>query len=417
MRTQFALGDLASVPSSTILVLETSPLATSAIEGPLTGIGYQVTTTADPADAVRRAADHALVIVDVGSGPRSGVDVCREIRGTAAFSAIPVLCVTQTDDVEERVRFLEAGADDVVAKPFDPRELEARVEALLIRFQRSRDLAPLVLAEDGAPVRRSIIACFSPKGGVGTTMIAVNIATWLAAQAPGRVLIVDLDLQFGQVATHLNLKPQLTVGELARDDQSLREPELLRTYAIQHESGLAVLAAPETPGSGRLITPEQVNLALSTARTAYATIVIDAGSELDERSLAVLERAEAVVIPIVPEIGALKALHSLLEYLSEVGSAATTATFALNHLFAREMLSMRQIEAAIGTKVEVEIPYDAGLYLKAINEGIPIIRSAPTSAPARALGKLAATASGVSEGSAPIHDDRRGRLGGIRRRG
>jgi len=406
------------VPSSTILVLETSAEATAAIEGPLTGIGYQVATTLDPDDAVRRAADFALVIVDVGSGPRSGVDVCREIRGTAALSAIPVLCMSQTDDVEERVRYLEAGADDVVAKPFNPRELEARVEALLIRFQRSRDLAPLALAEDEAPAHRSIIACFSPKGGVGTTMIAVSVATWLAAQAPDHVLLVDLDLQFGQVATHLNLKPQLTVADLARDDQSLREPELLRTYTIRHDSGLAVLAAPGTPESGRPITPEQVNLALSTARTAYSTVVIDAGSVLDERSLAVLGRAEAVVIPIVPEIGALKALHSLVEYLTEVGSAAAAATFVLNHLFAREMLSMKQIEAAIGTKVEVEIPYDPGLYLKAINEGIPIVRSAPASPPARALGKLAAIATGVPETSpAPRRDERRGRLGGFRRRG
>ncbi len=145
--------------------------------------------------------------------------------------------------------------------------------------------------------------------------------------------------------------------------------------------------------------------------------MIDAGSELDERSLAVLERAESVVIPLVPEIGALKALHSLLEYLAEVGLASATTTFALNHIFAREMLSMRQVEAAIGAKVEVEIPYDAGLYLKAINEGIPVARSAPTSAPARAMGKLAAAATGVSVDAAPGHDERRGRLGGLRRRG
>ena len=276
------------MPSSTILVLETNQAAIAAVEGPLTGMGYQVAVTGDPDDAVRRAADFALVILDVGLGPRTGVDICREIRVTAALSAIPVLCVSQSTDVEERVRYLEAGADDVVVKPFDPRELEARVEALLVRFQRSRDLAPLVHADDEGPARRSIIACFSPKGGVGTTMIAVSVATSLAAQAPGRVLLVDFDLQFGQVATHLNLKPQLTVADLARDDQSLREPDLLRTYAIKHDSGLEVLAAPGTPASGRAITPEHVNLSLSTARTTYGTVVIDAGSELDERSLAVL---------------------------------------------------------------------------------------------------------------------------------
>ena len=405
------------MPSSTILVLETNPGAAATVEGPLSGVGYQVTVTADPDDALRRAADFALVIVDVGSGPRTGVDVCRELRRTAAFSAIPVLCMSQSTDVEERVRYLEAGADDVIGKPFDARELEARVEALLVRFQRSRDLAPLVHTDDEGPARRSIIACFSPKGGVGTTMIAVSVATSLAAQARGKVLIFDFDLQFGQVATHLNLKPQLTLADLAHDEQSLREPDLLRTYAIKHDSGLDVIAAPGAPEAGRDITPEQVNLVLSTARTAYETVVIDAGSDLDERSLAVLERAEAVVIPIVPEIGALKALHSLLEYLTEVGSAAAAATFVLNHQFAREMLSMKQIEAAIGTKVEAEIPYDATLYLKAINEGIPVMRSAPMSAPARALAKLAATATGGDPASATNRDDRRGRLGGLRRRG
>lgn len=404
------------MPSSTILVLETNPGAAATVEGPLSGVGYQVTVTADPDDALRRAADFALVIVDVGAGPRSGVDVCREMRRTAAFSAIPVLCMSQSTDVEERVRYLEAGADDVIGKPFDARELEARVEALLVRFQRSRDLAPLVHTDDEGPARRSIIACFSPKGGVGTTMIAVSVATSLAAQAPGKVLIFDFDLQFGQVATHLNLKPQLTLADLAHDEQSLREPDLLRTYAIKHDSGLDVIAAPGAPEAGRDITPEQVNLVLSTARTAYETVVIDAGSDLDERSLAVLERAEAVVIPIVPEIGALKALHSLLEYLTEVGSAAAAATFVLNHQFAREMLSMKQIEAAIGTKIEAEVPYDPGLYLKAINEGVPIVRSAPTSPPARALARLAAIATGGPEAAVTTHDERRGRLGAFRRR-
>ena len=405
------------MPSSTILLLETNPDAASAVERPLVGIGYQVTTTADSNDAVRRAGEFALVIVDVGSGPRTGVDVCREMRRTAALSAVPVLCMSQTTDVEERVRYLEAGADDVVGKPFDARELEARVEALLVRFQRSRDLAPLVHTDDEGPARRSIIACFSPKGGVGTTMIAVSVATSLAAQAPGKVLIFDFDLQFGQVATHLNLKPQLTLADLAHDDQSLREPDLLRTYAIKHESGLDVIAAPGAPETGRDITPEQVNLVLSTARTAYETVVIDAGSDLDERSLAVLERAEGVVIPIVPELGALKALQSLLEYLTEVGSAAAAATFVLNHQFAREMLSMKQIEAAIGTKIEAEIPYDPGLYLKAINEGVPIVRSAPTSPPARALARLAAIVTGGPVVAAPTHDERRGPLAAFRRRG
>ena len=71
--------------------------------------------------------------------PPAGVELCREIRGTPSMASVPILCVASTDDVEERISFLEVGADDVIARPFDSREVEARVEALLLRFQRSKD--------------------------------------------------------------------------------------------------------------------------------------------------------------------------------------------------------------------------------------------------------------------------------------
>jgi pilus assembly protein CpaE len=266
--------------------------------------------------------------------------------------------------------------------------------------------------------RRHLIACFSPKGGVGTTTIAVNVAVALAQEARDRVLILDLDTDFGQVATHLNVKPHLTVSDLAADESGMREPELLRSYAERAEPGLGVIAAPATPELGRLLAPPLVEQILATAISAYQTVVVDVGSTLDERTLAVLEQAEAVIVPIIPEIGALKALHGFLEFLTEEGAVPAKSTFVLNHIFARDMLSMRQIENAIAAKVDAELPYDPGLYLKAVNEGIPVIRSAPTSAPARGLARLAAVAAGISE--APEGDEGRkssGRLGGILRRG
>src|SRR5947207_10332793 len=122
---------------------------------------------------------------------RSSVDVCAEIRATPALSAVPVMCISGSEDVEERIRFLEAGADDVIARPFDARELEARVEALLLRFQRSRDLTP-VPAQGADPRRtRRLVAVFSPKGGVGTTTIAVNTAVLANQLHPERALILD----------------------------------------------------------------------------------------------------------------------------------------------------------------------------------------------------------------------------------
>ena len=407
------------MPASTILLIEGDPALGEKITSALSGVGYTVTAVADPAEALGHVANHQLVIIDVVSGDKSAIDICREIRATPSMASIPVLCVSQLDDVEDRIRFLEAGADDVVARPFDAREIDARVEALLLRFQRSKDLTAVVSA-DGLTLAhtRRTVAVHSPKGGVGTSTIATNIAMAAAQLRPDRVVIVDLDLQFGQVATHLNLIPRQTLADVIRDEAALREPELLRTYATKHDSGLHVLAAPVGPEQAQLITSDHVDRILTTLLDSYERVVIDTGSWLDERTLRAFEHAESVLFVMNPEIAALKALAALVEYLNEAGTVAAKSTFVLNNTFGREILKLRDVESALGTKVATELPYDPFLYLKAVNEGVPIIKAAPRSAPAERLARIAAEAFNEAGASAaPTEADRRaGRLTGILRR-
>ena len=390
------------MPASTILLIDADTKFAGKISSDLTGVGYTVTMIADPDQAFPKVAEHQLVIVDVVRGPKTAFDVCREIRSTASLSSIPVLCVGQSDDVEERINFLEAGADDVMAKPFDARELEARVEALLLRFQRSKDMNAVVSA-DGLTVshRRRSVAVHSPKGGVGTTTIATNVAMVAARQRPDRVALVDLHLQFGQVATHLNLDVKLSLADVARDDSAMREPELMRSYATRHDSGLHVFAAPTSPELAELITATHVDRILTTVFEAYESVIIDTGSWLDERTMTAFEHAETVIFTVCPEIGALKALHSLLDYLNEAGSVSAKGMFVLNNLFAREVLRLRDVESSLGAKVAAELPYDAFLYLKAVNEGVPIVIGAPRSLPAARFEKLATAAFGTDAINVP----------------
>jgi len=404
------------VPASSILLLESDPVAGAAVEAILTGTGYSVTQAMSADEALRLAADHQLVIIDVVEGIRTGIDICAELRATASLSAVPVMCISATDDVEERIRFLEAGADDVMARPFDARELEARVEALLLRFQRSRDLAP-VLSTDGVVIvkPRRAVAVFSPKGGVGTTTIATNVAVAAAINRPTQVVLVDLSLQFGGVATHLNLRPKQTLADIVRDDAAMREPELIRSYATPHQSGLHVLAAPAQPEAAETITPAHVDRILGTLLDAYELTVIDAGSTLDERVLAVFERADTVILPVYPEIAALNAMHTLLEYLNETGALGSKAMFVLNNAFAREILKPRDVESALGSKVTLELPYDPFIYLKAVNEGIPVVIGAPRSIAAERFVRLSGTAFGQDGRSAPRAQEER-KPGGLFRR-
>jgi pilus assembly protein CpaE len=259
---------------------------------------------------------------------------------------------------------------------------------------------------------------YSPKGGVGTTTIAVNVAVAHARARPGRVLIVDLDLQFGQVATHLNVTPHQTIADLVRDEQSQHEPELFRTYVSHHPSGLDVLAAPGSPELADLVTPEHVGRVIETALLAYEAVVVDAGSNLDERSLAVLEAAEMVLLPVYPEISALRAVHAFLDYVNEAGSIAAKTTFVLNNMFAKELLKMRDVESGLGARIAQSLPYDPFLYLKAVNEGDPVVLGAARTPLAAAMLKLAAAAFGEPSSGPrpPVAERKPRRLGGLLKR-
>lgn len=402
---------------SPILLIAMDPTTGAPIAETLSKLGHAVTSAADPAEALGRVAEHELVIIDVPPGNPAGVAICSQIRANAALASIPVICVSGVDDVEDRIRYLEAGADDVIARPFDERELEARVEALQVRFRRARDRAAPVAGHGEISSTVRTVAIFSPKGGVGTTTIATNIAVVAARQKPDRVAIVDLALPFGSVATHMNVAPPQTVADVVRDETALNEPDILRTYAARHESGLHILAASPSPEMDGFVEPRQINQLITTCLAAYDAIVIDAGSSLDERTMSVLDRVDSVVVPLYPEIAALKAVHAMLDYLSEAGSIPARMTFVLNNVFAREILRLRDVESALATRVAIDLPYDPFVYLKAVNEGIPVVQGAPRSAASEGLTKLTGLVFGESaptagNGASP----RKGRLGGLLRR-
>ena len=406
------------MPASSILLIENDLASGDVISSTLIKLGYAVTSFIDPDEASAHVAEHQLVILDVVGGARTALDVCRELRALPVMSSIAVLCISQTDEVEDRIHFLEAGADDVMARPFDARELEARVEALLLRYQRSKDLSPSGGVDPSMLPKRRTVAVFSPKGGVGTTTIATNVAMAQAQGKPDKVVLIDLDLQFGQAAAHVNLEIKHTLAELVRDEMALTEPALLRTYAMRHDSGLHVIASPRTPEASELVEARHVEQLIETALEWYEEVVIDAGSVLDQRTLAVFARADAVILPVYPEIAALRAMRAMLDHLNETGTLGLKGTLVLNNMFARAILKLRDVESALGGKIAIELPYDPLLYVKAVNEGIPLVIGSPRSAAAEQLVRLAATAF-ADQGSTTIgtEPERRARgLGALLRR-
>jgi pilus assembly protein CpaE len=379
-----------------IILLSTDRVAAQALSDILTKPGHGVTVVADTDELVDQAAGYSLVIVDTVPLSTTIPEVIGRLRANEATAQHAILAVAQSDDMEARIELLVAGADDAITKPFDTTELEARVEAVALRFQRSRDrsLLPATTRAIGDARGRRTITVFSPKGGVGTTTIATNLAMVSAEAHPNQVLLIDLDLSFGQVASHLNLQPKQTLLELVRDEAALREPELFRTYAVHHASGVHLLAAPPSPQFASLITADHIEGILGRALESYEVIVVDAGSMLDDRMLAIFSRSDTVVVPVVPEIPALNAVHAMIENLSETGAVGAATMFVLNNIYARDLLRRADIENALGAKITSDLPYDPFVYLKAVNEGVPVVRGAARTLPAEKLRELATSVFG-----------------------
>jgi pilus assembly protein CpaE len=382
------------MPANPILLCMPTEALRDRVQQALARSGYRITTVATAPAAVAALGDGPIDLVVAEGLSVSGA--IGSLHTASDAGPTPVLVMAPAGDVEARIAFLEAGADDVMSTEFTARELEGRVEALLIRFGRLRPLA-----ERGAAAGE-ITAFFSPKGGVGTTTLAVNTAVLLAGggaasgpHAGARTLLVDLDLQFGQVATHLNLAPRYDIGVLANDDQALGDPELARGYLTEHSSGVRVLAAPTNPDVDARITVDHIDRAFAVLRPSFDHIVVDLGNRLDARALAVLEQAETHVFIIFPEIAALRATSLALAFLAETAMLRAKTHFVVNHIFPKELLKTRDVENLLRARPAAEIPYTEVEMIRAANEGVPVVISRPTSAASQALQRLAQTVLGI----------------------
>ena len=389
----FCLHVRLSVPGRpSILICAPDEALRNALRSALSTSDQDVHEVATPAEAVAAlgAGDIDLVIAEglTASG------AIGSLRAARADDGVPILVVAPPGDVEARIAFLEAGADDVIEGGFARRELEARVHALLIR-------AGAVAPGPSSPGAGQMIAFFSPKGGVGTTALAVNCAALLAsgganAEVVGsRVVLVDLDLQFGQVATHLNLSPKLDFARLAVDDIARTDPEAMAGYLTPHDSGLSVLASPTSPDSAAGISVEEVEQVIGTLRTMFDFVVVDCGTRLDPRSIWVIEQAQESVLVVFPELGALRATSDLMQFLADAAILQGRTHFVVNHISARELLKTRDVESLLRARPTAEIPFADVDMIRSVNEGSPIVLSKPSSPAGLAIQRLVAALVGA----------------------
>jgi len=266
---------------------------------------------------------------------------------------------------------LHAGVRDVV-DPLagDHRILDAYKRAVEATSRaRSRITAEERKVEAGGRV----ITVVSPKGGSGKTTIATNLAIGLTAVAPGQVAILDLDLQFGDVATSLQLLPEHNIADAAKSVASL-DSMSLKVLLTHHPADLYALCAPESPAEGERITAAQTASIIALMKREFRYIVIDTAAGLGEQTLAAMESANDAVLVCSMDVPGVRSFRTTLATLDQIGMTSALRHIVLTRADSRVGLNIDDIERTIGRSIDVTIPSSRAVTLS-INQGTPILQS------------------------------------------
>jgi pilus assembly protein CpaE len=328
-------------------------------------------------EALLESRQIAVAILDAETDLDSALDLYAVLHGTER--SIPALMVVSPSNVE---RLVEGGTsldDEYVTRPYSAESLRWRLEAMCIRAQTVDDgSGPVLQAEDyqaGDWTRRAtVIAVFNPKGGVGKTTVATNLAAALVVRKDQKVLLIDADTVTGHVTTSLGLEQVRTLAEALQDAaEGGLEESFLETLA-EHPSGLQVASLTSSPVHTELLDGPSVASAITAARRAFDFVVVDLHPSYSEVNRAVFERADTILVPVTPDVPAIRAAVQLREIATSLGIRERLA-LVVNR--ANSGVSVADMERTTGMPALALIRSGGLLFVRAANEGRTVIEMFP----------------------------------------
>ena len=303
-------------------------------------------------------------------------------------------------------RSMLAGAREFLVKPFSADELINAIRHVneLEKVRRAR-YAPLAPVGGGARLGAAsesgkIISFFSPKGGVGRTTIATNLAVALHQSTEKPVVLVDGSLPFGDIAVILNMSPKAkTLADLIGSFDQI-DADILESILVQHSTGIKVLLAPPTPESTELIAGKDMKRVLEVLKERYAYVIVDTWPSFQEQVITMLDVADVILTLMTLEITSLKNVRVFMEIAEKLGYGNEKVQLVANRNDSSGGIKASDVEASLGRKIPHTIVSDGRTLVLAVNRGVPFVISHRDSQVTKDIFTLAAKLSGSGEPAA-----------------
>ena len=340
-----------------------------------------------------------LVILDMTMPFMQGPEVCRRLREEPATNQTPILILSSLDRVDDKLQGFEAGADDYVTKPINPKELLARINALLVRSQYSR------------PQLARTIAVVGAKGGVGVSSVALNLAFALN-ELEYDVTLAELHSGSGALRYHLKMASAPDYGGLLQEAPAALTRSRVERYVVRHDSGVRLLLAP-VAAAAHPLTPEHSDTLINILEEGSDYLILDLPPTLDDAVQRALQLTDSVLLVTEPDVLSAHCTRRTLQAFDGWNLSAMVAVVAVNRIPSGMILTRIELENEIGLvqhgrlstergngglqmdgvppgiRVIAVIPPSPEGFQDAVRRGLPIVRMEPAARSAQALSELA----------------------------
>jgi pilus assembly protein CpaE len=285
------------------------------------------------------------------------------------FPQISVFAVSTDKSADTILKVMRAGATEYLLKPVSDIDLVAALQKL----GRLWITKPSPEAQLG-----KIYTLFSPKGGVGNTTVAVNLAVNIFELTKEPTILVDLDLNAGDVSTFLNIRPTYTISDVTTNISRLDRAFLKNVVSI-HESGIHVLAEPQKVQEAVSISGHDIKKVLGLLKTMFKYIVIDTEPSFNERILTAIEMSDLLILTFILSLPSIRNMQRYVNYLDSIGYKKDKIKLVVNRYLKKGDIKIEDAEKILGLPVKWHIPNDYNIAIGAINKGVPLSMYEPKS--------------------------------------
>jgi pilus assembly protein CpaE len=317
-----------------------------------------------------------ILLMDINMPGMDGIATTERVSAT--FPATSIIMMSVQGEADYLRRSMLAGAREFLVKPFSSDELTASIRQVYIREKARR--GRMIMAAPGAPgpdshtKKGKIVTLFAPKGGVGRTTLAVNLAVAMAGEQRQTVTLVDGSFQFGDVGVLLNLNPKnKSIIDVVADPTATDE-DLVDTTLINHSTGIKVLLAPPSPEMAELITVDQIRRMMGRLRETNDFTVVDLWPHFNDVSLALLDMSDVILTILTLEITNIKNIRLFLEVAEQLGYSERIK-LVLNRADSAFGIRVADVENSVGRKIDHQVVSDGRTVVYALNRGVPFVWS------------------------------------------